>query len=321
MLSTAKILFVCGSPNQTKMYHKIAKEINFAQCFFTYSYADGFLKLIKQTPILQRTVLGQKTLDWNLNYFKSHNLNIDIGGLKNDYDLFVCAQDVSIPFNLKNKKFILVQEGTVVPDNWLSTLVDKLKLPRYFANTTLVGKSNRFEKFCVASEGYRKIFLNKGVHASKLIVTGMPNFDYCAQLLDNDFPFQNYHLVATSCLRENYKHENRIAFLKQVKSIVGDEEVIFKLHPREKVARATKEIKRYFPKSKIFADGNTDHMIANCHTLFTKYSSVLLVAAALGKKIYSDLDDKLIKSLSPLQNGGTSASAIARVIRGVLVET
>jgi len=318
MSNLAKLLFVCGSPNQTKMYHEIAKIIDFADCYFTYSYPNGFLKLIQKTPIVQRTVLGQKTIDWNLQYFKKHQLNQDIKALKNEYDLFIIAQDVSIPNNLKDRRFILVQEGTVVPEDWSSHIIKTLKLPRYLANTSLVGISNKFEKFCVASNGYKNVFLKKGVDPSKLNVTGIPNFDHCSLLLKNDFPFHDYNLVATSCLRENYKYENRSAFLKQVKKIVSNQNVIFKLHPRENVERATKEIRKLFPSSKIFADGNTDHMIANCHTLFTKYSSVLLVAAALGKKVYSDLDEKTIKALTPWQNGGSSAERISQVIQSVL---
>ena len=31
-------------------------------------------------------------------------------------------------------------------------------------------------KFCVASEGYRDLFISKGVKPEKIYVTGIPNF-------------------------------------------------------------------------------------------------------------------------------------------------
>lgn len=314
----SKILFVCGSPNQTKMYHKIAKQIDFAECFFSYSYADGFLKWIQNTPIVQRTILGKPTLNWNLRYFKTHQLRQDLKAVKNTYDLFVIAQDISIPNNLSNTRFVLVQEGTVVPEDGLTKLIEFLGLPRYLGNTALVGLSGKFEKFFLASDGYASLFMDKGIDPNKLKVTGIPNFDDCKNLLENDFPYHGYALVATSCLRENYKYENRMQFLRKVKSTVGDQEVIFKLHPRERVNRASREIRRLFPDALIFSEGNTDHMIANCESLFTKYSSVLLVAAALGKTVYADLDQETIRRLSPVQNNGQSASLIAEGIRALL---
>ncbi|MEM8601963.1 MAG: hypothetical protein AAGF99_18760 [Bacteroidota bacterium] len=54
-------------------------------------------------------------------------------------------------------------------------------------------------------------------------------------------------------------------------------------------------------------------MIANCEVQVTRYSSVVLVAAALGKPIVSDLGAETLARLAPLQNGGPSCNAIADV--------
>ena len=54
-------------------------------------------------------------------------------------------------------------------------------------------------------------------------------------------------------------------------------------------------------------------MIANCNTLITKYSSVVYVGLALGKKVYSDFNVDVLTALIPKQNNGTSAFNIAQV--------
>src|SRR5262249_43375510 len=129
----------------------------------------------------------------------------------------------------------------------------------------------------------------------------------------NDFPHRNYVLAATSCLRENLKYENRRRFIRKSVEIAGGRKLIFKLHPNENVHRARREISRYAPNALVYAEGNTNHMIANSDVLVTKYSSVVLLAAAMGKEIHCDLDSKWLEQVKPLQNQGTSAKRIAAV--------
>jgi hypothetical protein len=94
--------------------------------------------------------------------------------------------------------------------------------------------------------------------------------------------------------------------------------LIFKLHPNERVERARREIEQHAPNAIIYADGNTNHMIANCDVLVTKYSSVVLLAAAMGKEIHSDLDPDWIEEMKPLQTEGSSAQRIAEICREYL---
>jgi hypothetical protein len=61
-------------------------------------------------------------------------------------------------------------------------------------------------------------------------------------------------------------------------------------------------------------------MIANCDSLLTRYSSVVLVAAVLGKKVYSDIPEEQLKRLAPVQNNGTSAERIAKLGRYLIEE-
>jgi hypothetical protein len=91
--------------------------------------------------------------------------------------------------------------------------------------------------------------------------------------------------------------------------------VIFKLHPSENHECAIREVEKYAPGSLVFTEGNTNHMIANSDALITRYSSVILVALAMGRRVYSDLSEEELETLAPLQNGGTSAQRIADVCR------
>ncbi len=125
-------------------------------------------------------------------------------------------------------------------------------------------------------------------------------------------------LVATSDARETYKYENRKKFIKHAKSIADGRQLIFKLHPNENVERATAEINRYAPGALIYSKGNTSHMIANCETLITRYSSVVYVGLALGKQVYSEFELSELQKLVPIQNNGASAEAIAEVGKNLM---
>jgi hypothetical protein len=225
-----------------------------------------------------------------------------------------------IPQNIRNKKIILVQEGMTDPENLGYHLVKKFNLPRWIGGTATTGISNFFEVFCVASEGYKELFITKGVDPEKMVVTGIPNFDNCAQYLKNEFPYKGFVLVATSDMRETYKIENRKKFIKYAKEIADGKQMIFKLHPNENYQRAVKEINQYAPCSLIFQKEVIDPMIANCDVLITRFSSVVYIGLALGKKVYSDFDIVELQKLVPLQNDGSSASNIAAIARKVIEE-
>ncbi len=94
--------------------------------------------------------------------------------------------------------------------------------------------------------------------------------------------------------------------------------LVFKLHPNERVERARREIAREAPRALVFAEGNTNHMIANCDALVTRFSSVVYIAVALGKEVHSDFDAATLRRLLPVQNGGASARHIADVCRRLL---
>jgi hypothetical protein len=109
--------------------------------------------------------------------------------------------------------------------------------------------------------------------------------------------------------------DNRKAFIRKAKQIVGSRPVIFKLHPLEKETRARREIQSLIPRALVLADGNTEHMVANCDVLVTQTSSVTFTGLAMGKEVHTDLDLPTVKKLLPIQNGGLSGQKIANVCR------
>lgn len=316
-----KILFIGGSLNQTTIAHAVAQHLEADhECFFTPFYCDaGLLRLAERKGWLDFTVMGGKPRLQTEAYLRDHNLAVDYGGQAHAYDLVVTLSDLVIQQNIRHSKIVLIQEGMTDKETPLYYLVKWLRLPRYLASTAAAGLSDAYDVFCVASEGYRDLFIHKGVRPEKLVVTGIPNFDHAASYLDNDFPHRGYVLVATSDMRETFKYDNRKRFIRRAIQIAAGRPLIFKLHPNENVARATREIRELAPDALIYEDGNTNHMIANCDVLITQYSSVVYIGLALGKEVHSYFDVEELRRLMPIQNGGTSARNIAHVCRAVLV--
>lgn len=303
--------------------HQISNHLGDYDCYFTPYYCDGIYRSCQKLGLLDWTILGGQNRQKTQQYLRQNGVQVDEAGRRHSYDLILTCTDLLIQKNLQAKNVILVQEGMTDPENFLFHGIRYLrrqgiKVPLWPASTSTTGLSDAYVKFCVASEGYRELFIQKGVTPEKIVVTGIPNFDNAKALLSNDFPHRNYVLVATTDTRENFKWDRRMKFLRWVKTKVGNEPVIFKLHPNEKAQRSRKEITRLFPDALVFDSGNTDAMVANCHTLITQFSSVVYLGLALGKRVYSYFDVEQLRQLVPIQNGGQSARQIAEVCRRYL---
>lgn len=310
-MNKPKILFISGSLNQTTQMHKISLEMPEFESWFTPYYADGFLKFLTRTGILDFTILGGLFKKRTLVYLKKNKLNVDLEGKQNNYDLVFTCQDLIVPQNIRKSKIVLVQEGMVDPDTFWYKIVRYLHLPRWAASTAMTGISDLYDIFCVASEGFKEYFIKKGIKQEKIRVTGIPNFDNCAEHCNNDFPHKNFVLVATSDMRETYKYENRKKLINKALEIANGRRLIFKLHPNENVKKRTAEIKKYAPDALVYHGVPIEPMIANCDVLITRYSSVVFVALALGKEVHSDIDVNKLKQLIPIQNNGLSSKNIA----------
>ena len=195
---TARILLIGGSLNQTKIVHKISLHLQDFDCYFTPYYADGLEGFAARAGWLDFTVLGGRHYRDTMDYLTEHDLPLDLYGKQGGYDLVITASDLIVPKNVRNTRLVLVQEGITESEGTLYRLVKTLKLPRYLANTAATGLSNSYDVFCVASEGYRELFIRKGVRPEKIVVTGIPNFDHVRSFCENDFPHRNFVLVVTS---------------------------------------------------------------------------------------------------------------------------
>ncbi|MBM3162355.1 MAG: UDP-N-acetyl glucosamine 2-epimerase [Chlorobi bacterium] len=313
-----KILFICGSMNQTTQMHQISGWLGDYDRYFSPFFSDGLLGLASGMGLLEFTILGKKRSSRALQYLLDHDLQLDIGGMARDYDLVVTCTDLIVPKEIRRRKIVLVQEGMTEPETVLFHLARNFRwVPRWVAGTATTGLSDAYEKFCVASEGYRDLFIRKGVNAEKLVVTSIPNFDNCERYLRNSFEHRDFVLVCTSDNRETFIYENRRRNIEKYLDMSGGHQLIFKLHPNENARRAVREISTLAPGSLVFTEGRTEEMIANSRMLIAQFSSTIFVGSALNKTVHCSLTPEELRALTPLQNK-SAARRIADVCRNVI---
>jgi len=318
MSSEKRILFICGSMNQTTQMHQVSRHLTGYQQAFTPFYCDGMQEAMRRLKLLEFTIIGAKLAQRCDHYLRAEHLTIDYQGRHGPYDLVVTCSDVFVQKNIRGNPIVLVQEGITDPETALFRLVQRHRaLPLWIAGTAATGLSDAYRAFCVASDGYRDLFIGKGAKAEKIVVTGIPNFDNCARYRDNTFAHRHYVLVCTSPLREVFRREDRPAFIRNAVAVANGRPMIFKFHPNEQMARAEKEVREHAPGALTFREGSAEEMIANCDVLITRYSSTVFVGLALGKETYSDLPDDDLMQLLPLQNNAAAAN-IADVCRRVI---
>jgi hypothetical protein len=317
-----KVLLITGSMNQTLQMQQIAEQLPEYDCWFSQIFTDNPLVnfLLERVPLLDGTILGKKHRNIAESYLRSHDLKIDYRGISNEYDLVIYCTDMLIPKRMQKTRLVFVQEGMTDRVTWKSRLVKTLGLPAWFTgDTSLNGSSNVCDIYCVASPGYKAHFTGNGIDPHKILVTGIPNYDNVRSSLVNDFPHQDYVMVATSDIRETFRWENRKAFIKEAVRIAAGRRLLFKLHPNEKMERAVSEIKNFAPAGTlIYQRGNTLEMIANCIELITQYSTVVYAGIILKKKVHSYFDRDVLQQLKPWQNNGSSAANIAQTCRNFL---
>jgi hypothetical protein len=314
-----KILFVCGSVNQTQQMAAIAAELPEHEHRFSPYYSDGITGAMARAGLAEMSIGGVKRRGWCLAWLREHRLPLDVDGREGGYDLVVTCSDVVVPRNIRGMPMVAVQEGILDPERvgyWLCKTFPFL--PHWIGGTSLTGQSGLYDRFCAASAGYRDHLIERGADPAKIAVTGIPNFDDCRRYLDNSFPHRGFVLVCTSDARETLKIDFRARLLSRARAIANGRKLIFKLHPNEDQERATREIAQHAPEALVFASGSAEEMIANCDVLITQWSSTAFVGIALGKEVHSNFDAEALRRLCPVQNGGASARNIAQVCREVM---
>jgi hypothetical protein len=320
MFRRKKILFIIGSPNQTSQMHQIASRLPEYDCYFSQLYTKhSFSRLIVRSGLLDHTIFAGEFRRKADAYLIEHQLRNDYARsiYQHEYDMAVLCTDLFVTRELRHLKTVWVQEGMTDPLTRWGEVVRRLHLPPYLAmNTAFNGSSNICDIYCAASQGYKDQFSRLGTEASRIFVTGIPNYDDAASFLNNDFPHHGYVLAATSDIRETFGVDDREAFIAKCVRIAGGRRLIFKLHPNEKKDRAIAEIRRFAPSDAlVYTEGDAKHMIANSDELITQYSTLVYIGIALGKKVHSFFDVENLKRLSPIQNGGVSADIIAEICR------
>ncbi len=313
-----RILFVCGTYNQTTQMLQIAAELPEYRHVFSPQYADGVMHVLQRLGLIDFTTPGRPWVKRTTEFLERHGVEIDYRGQREPYDLVLLPTDLVVPDIVQDTPTVLVQEGMTDPETLMFEVVRRTNLlPRWVASSAAFGLSDAYDVLCVASEGYRDHFMRKGVRPEKIRVTGIPNFDNCQRFLQNDLAMKHYVLVCTSDVRENYRFENRRAFIERAVRIADGRPLVFKLHPNERIERAKREIERWAPGAQVVTQGSAEELVANCDVLMTKWSSVVYVGLALGKEVFSDfpLDD--LKKLLPVQHG-RAARNIANVCRTIL---
>jgi hypothetical protein len=317
-----RVLFVCGSLNQTTQLHAIADELPECSAFFTPFYTLGVRDLARHAGFLENTILGNKLRARCLAYLTRARLPIDLHGQRGPYELVVLCTDLLIPSNVREQPLLVVQEGMTDPETILSRWVDRLALPPWIAGTTLTATRGEYDVMCVASEGYRDLFVQRGAPGAKLRVTGIPNFDDCERFRHNAARERDYVLLCTSDLRENMRRDHRERFLVQALRVARGRPIHVRFHPNENLERAMRELRTFCPRAQIHPHHDdepcTEELIANCAVLMSQVSSVAFVGLALGKEVHSYFDLNELRRLMPLQNGGCSAANIAAVCRELL---
>ena len=315
-----RVLFIGGSMNQTTQMHQIATELGGdVEAWFSPFYGSGIVEVLYRLDLLDWTIAGGAWRRDTLAYFRDHGLALDDHGRGLPYDLVVKCQDIIRQSNLDRARVVLVQEGMTDPETLLFELVKRAPfLPRWLASTAATGLSHRYEKFCVASEGYRELFARKGVARDKLVVTGIPNFDDMGRFASSvALPIEGYVLVVTSDARETFKLDDRMKFLRRARKIAQGRQLVFKLHPNENRARAVREIESLVPDALVVTDGKAEDYVARAAVLVTEYSTCTYVGLALGKEVHSNFDVAELRRLMPLQHGA-AARNIADVCRELL---
>jgi hypothetical protein len=322
MRRAVRALFIGGSLNQTTQMHAVAhalREVTDLDAWFTPFYGDRAVDALRRAGLIEMTIGGNRRRGWCLDYLRDHGLHVDLHGSGGGYDLVVTCTDLVVPRNVRGGRLVVVQEGILDPDEGVARVCRRLRfLPRWLAGTAMTGESFLYDRFCVASEGYRARVIERGADPSKVVVTGIPNFDDCARYRKNDFPHTGFVLVCTSDARETFKRDDREGLVLRALQIAAGRRLVFKLHPNEEAERATREIKRIAPAALVYATGSAEEMIANCDELVTQWSSTVFVGLALGKRVHSDADVAELRRLAPVQNGGAGARNIARVCRELL---
>src|SRR5262245_41283364 len=94
-----RVLFICGSLNQTSMMHAVGRHLTHHDCAYTPFYSDGLLNWMSRQGLLDFTILGGRFRRMTDGYLQEHGLPLDLRGRRGDYDLIVTCSDLVVQKN------------------------------------------------------------------------------------------------------------------------------------------------------------------------------------------------------------------------------
>jgi hypothetical protein len=317
-----RVLFILGNNNHNTMLHQIAQAMPDCDPWFTPYYCDDWTALdaLRRLNILEFVALGNEFRRECLAYCERHGLRVDLGGRRGPYDLVLTCSDLVVPENVRQSRLVGVQEGMIDPQLFWYRVRQRLTfLPRWAAGTACTGLSGVYDRYCVASEGYRDDFIARGAPAHRLVVTGIPNFDNLASFREPGHWIEGHVLACTSDGRETFRRDDRKAFIRWAVDIARGRPLVFKFHPNEHMSRAIAEVRRWAPGARWITEGKGEPLAANCQVLITEWSTLAFVGLVCGIETHSYRDLEAMRALIPLQHGRGAAN-IAAVCRELLAQ-
>ncbi len=98
-----RILFICGSMNQTTQMHQISRHLTGYRQAFTPFYCDGVQEAMRRLKLLEFTIIGAKLAERCEHYLRASDLAIDYQGQRGPYDLVVTCSDVFVQKNIRRR--------------------------------------------------------------------------------------------------------------------------------------------------------------------------------------------------------------------------
>src|ERR1700726_2778340 len=122
-----RILFICGSMNQTTQMHQISLQLSLYEQAFSPYYCDGIDEIYRRLGLMEFTIIGRKHASRCRRYLEEHGLSIDYQGKNRPYDLVLTCSDVYLQKNIRNNRIVLVQEGITDPESFAFHLVTRFR--------------------------------------------------------------------------------------------------------------------------------------------------------------------------------------------------
>ena len=157
---------------------------------FTPYYCDGLLSAARRAGLAEFTVAGEKLRRRCLAYLGAKGCPSTTAGrarrLRPGGHLL---RPRGASGTSRGRRVVWSRRGSSIPEAWPTGSGGRFRfLPRWLAGTATTGLSLAYDRFCVASEGYRDHFVARGVPRGALVVTGIPNFDDCRRYLQQRLP-------------------------------------------------------------------------------------------------------------------------------------